>query len=145
MEDFKRILIPIDGSEASQVAVDKGLTLARMLGARVKILFVVDTSIFKDIPPDELITTVRGHMESKGWETFEDIEEKADDMGIEMEKSLVHGHPDEEIVKESENFDLIVIGTHGRSGIAKLLIGSITERVVKYAKCPVMVIKTKEE
>ncbi len=145
MEDFKRILIPTDGSETSEIAVDKGLALARMLGASIKVLFVVDTTTFRDIPPDELITNLRGHMESKGDDILSEIEERADELGVEMEKSLVHGHPDDLIVEESENFDLIVIGTHARSGLSRLLIGSITERVVRHAKCPVMVIKTMEE
>ncbi len=145
MEDFKRILIPTDGSKTSEVAVDKGLSLARLIGAKVKVLFVVDTQTFRDIPPDDLITTLRGHMESKGNEILDEIEERADDMGVELEKSLVHGHPDDLIVEESKNFDLIVIGTHGRSGLSRLLVGSITERVVRHAKCPVLIIKTEEE
>ncbi|MFO8110402.1 MAG: universal stress protein [Thermoplasmata archaeon] len=145
MEDFKRILIPTDGSKTSEVAVDKGLSLARKIGAKVKVLFVVDKGNFRDIPPDDLITTLRGHMESKGNEMLDEIQEKTDELGVEMEKSLVHGHPDDIIVEESKDFDLIVIGTHDRSGLSRLLIGSVTERVVKHALCPVMVIKTREE
>ncbi len=145
MEDFKRILIPTDGSQTSDVAVRKGLSLARMIGAKVKVLFVVDKGNFSNIPPDDLITTLRGHMEAKGNEILDEIEATADEMGVEMEKSLIHGHPDELIVAESKDFDLIVIGTHDRSGLSRLLIGSVTERVVKHAACPVMVIKTREE
>ncbi len=145
MEEFKKILIPTDGSEANEIVVEKGLAMARLLGARVTALFVVDTSTFKGVPPDELITTLRGHMEVKGDEVIKNIVEKGDEMGVDVDKSLVHGHPDEIIIDESKDHDLIVIGTHGRSGISRLLMGSTAERVVRYAKCPVMVIRIKEE
>ncbi len=145
MEEFKKILVPTDGSEANEIVVEKGLGLARLLGARVTALFVVDTSTFKGVPPDELITTLRGHMEVKGNEVLEGIVEMGEEKGVEVEKSLVQGHPDEMIIEESKDHDLIVIGTHGRSGISRLLMGSTAERVVRFAKCPVMVIRIKEE
>lgn len=145
MEEYNRILIPTDGSEGSRDVIDRGLSLARMLGAKVRILFVVDTSTFRDIPPDELITTLRGHMEAKGNEILDEIEEKGEDMGVEVEKSVVNGPPDEMIIEESKDSDLIVIGTHGRSGLSKLLVGSTTDRVIRKAKCPVLVMKIEEE
>ncbi len=145
MEEFKKILVPTDGSEANEIVVEKGLGLARLLGARVTALFVVDTSTFKGVPPDELITTLRGYMEVKGDEVLGEIVDKGEEMGVGVDKSLTHGHPDEIIIKDSEDHDLIVIGTHGRSGISRLLMGSTAERVVRYSKCPVMVIRIKEE
>lgn len=77
MEEYNRILIPTDGSEGSREVIDRGLSLARMLGAKVRILFVVDTSTFRDIPPDELITTLRGHMEAKGNEILDESKLRA--------------------------------------------------------------------
>lgn len=145
MEEFKKILVPTDGSEANETVIEKSLYLARMLGAKLKVLFVVDTSTFKGIPPDELITTLRGHMESKGTEILDKVVEDGKEIGVEVEKSLVHGHPDDIIIEESKNQDLIVIGTHGRSGLSRIFIGSTTERVVKHSECPVMVIHIKEE
>ncbi len=145
MEEYNRILIPTDGSEGSREVIDRGLSLARMLGAKVRILFVVDTSTFRDIPPDELITTLRGHMEAKGNEILDEIETKGEDMGVDVEKSVVNGPPDEMIIEESKDSDLIVIGTHGRSGLSRLLVGSTTDRVIRKAKCPVMVMKIEEE
>ncbi len=145
MEQYKRILIPTDGSKSNDIVVDKGLSLARLLGAKVKLLFVVDTSTFADVPPDELITTLRGYMEAEGNNILDEIEERADDMGIEIEKSIVDGHPAEVIIEESGKQDIIVMGTHGRSGITKLLMGSTAEKVIHNGKCPVMVIKIQEE
>ncbi len=145
MEEFKKILVPTDGSEANESVVERSLYLARMLGAKLKVLFVVDTSTFKGFPPDELITTLRGHMEAKGTEILDSIVKEGKELGVEVEKSLVHGPPDEMIIEESKDQDLIVIGTHGRSGLSRIFIGSTTDRVVKNAECPVMVIHIKEE
>ncbi|MGM0510641.1 MAG: universal stress protein [Thermoplasmatota archaeon] len=145
MEEFESILIPTDASEANKKVIDKGLSLARLLGAKVTILFVVDTSTFRDVPPDELITTLRGHMEAKGNELLDEIEEEAEELGVEMEKSIVHGEPTKTIIEESEDHDLIVIGTHGRSGLSRLLVGSTSETIIRQAKCPVMVVRIEEE
>ena len=145
MEDFKKVLIPTDGSEANNEAVEKGLSLARLMGARATILFVVDTSSFIDIPPDELVTNITSIMESQGNEYINEIIEEADELGVDTEKKIVTGHPAEEIIKESENHDMIVIGTHGRSGLSRILLGSTAEKVVRHSQCPVMLIKIKEE
>ena len=145
MEEFESILIPTDASEANKKVIDKGLSLARLLGAKVTILFVVDTSTFRDVPPDELITTLRGHMEAKGNELLDEIEEEAEELGVEMEKSIVNGEPTKTIIEESEDHDLIVIGTHGRSGLSRLLVGSTSEIIIRQAKCPVMVVRIEED
>ena len=145
MEQYKRILIPTDGSKSNEEVVDKGLSLARLLGAKVKLLFVVDTSTFTDVPPDELITTLKGYMEAEGNNVLDRIEEKAEEMGIEIEKSIMDGHPAEVIIEESEKQDIIVMGTHGRSGITKLFMGSTAEKVIHQGKCPVMVVRIEEE
>lgn len=145
MEDFKKILIPTDGSEANNEAVEKGLSLARLMGARATILFVVDTSSFIDIPPDELVTNITSIMEKQGNEYINEIIEEADELGVETEKKITTGHPAQEIINESENHDMIVIGTHGRSGLSRIFLGSTAEKVVRHAKCPVMLIKIKEE
>ena len=145
MEDFKKILIPTDGSEANNEAVEKGLSLARLMGARATILFVVDTSSFIDILPDELVTNITSIMEKQGNEYINEIIEEADELGVETEKKITTGHPAQEIINESENHDMIVIGTHGRSGLSRIFLGSTAEKVVRHAKCPVMLIKIKEE
>ncbi len=145
MESYKKILIPTDGSEANSVAVEKGLSLARLIGAKAKILFVVDTSTFIDLPPDDLVTNITSHMKNKGEEVLDKIEEKSDEFGVDIERSVKEGHPVGIIIEESEDSDIIVIGTHGRSGFSRLLLGSTAEKVIRHAECPVMVIKIKED
>ncbi|MFW6304676.1 MAG: universal stress protein [Candidatus Saliniplasma sp.] len=145
MESYKKILIPTDGSEANSVAVEKGLSLARLLGAKAKILFVVDTSTFIDLPPDDLVTNITSHMKNKGEDVLDNIEEKAEEFGVSIERSVKEGHPAEIIIQESKDVDIIVIGTHGRSGFSRLLLGSTAEKVIRHAECPVMVMKIKED
>lgn len=145
MESYKKILIPTDGSKANSIAVEKGLSLARLLGAKAKILFVVDTSTFLDLPPDDLVTNITSHMKNKGEDVLDDIEERADEVGVDIERSVIEGHPAEIIIEDSKESDIIVIGTHGRSGFSRLLLGSTAEKVIRHAMCPVMVIKIKEE
>ncbi|MGM0404778.1 MAG: universal stress protein [Thermoplasmatota archaeon] len=145
MESYKKILIPTDGSKANSIAVEKGLSLARLLGAKAKILFVVDTTTFIDLPPDDLVTNITSHMKNKGEDVLDDIEERADEVGVDIERSVKEGHPAEVIIEESSESDIIVIGTHGRSGFSRLLLGSTAEKVIRHAECPVMVIKIKED
>lgn len=145
MESYEKILIPTDGSEANIEAVEKGLSMARLLGAKAKILFVVDTTTFIDIPPDDLVTNVTSHMKNKGEDVLDTVEEMADDYGVHIERTVKEGHPTEIIIEESSNADILVIGTHGRSGLSKLLLGSTAEKVIRHSKCPVLVVKIKEE
>ncbi|MFO7791893.1 MAG: universal stress protein [Candidatus Saliniplasma sp.] len=145
MESYEKILIPTDGSEANVEAVKKGLSMARLLGAKAKILFVVDTSTFIDLPPDDLVTNVTSHMKNKGEEVLDEVEEMADEYGVHIERTVKEGHPAEIIIDESSKSDILVIGTHGRSGFSRLLLGSTAEKVIRHSDCPVMVVKIMEE
>lgn len=84
-------------------------------------------------------------MEAKGNELLDEIEEEAEELGVEMEKSIVNGEPTESIILESAKYDLIVIGTHSRSGLSRLLVGSTSERIIRHARCPVMVVRIEED
>lgn len=145
MEEYKRVIIATDGSEETEIVIERGLSLARLIGASVKILFVVDTGSLSGIPPDEVITTVEGHIEAEAENVLDDIEGKAENMGLELEKSIKKGAPSEIIVSESEDQDIIVMGHHTRSGLSRLLTGSTAQRVIRNAECPVMVVRLEEE
>ncbi|MBS3817228.1 MAG: universal stress protein [Candidatus Thermoplasmatota archaeon] len=145
MEEYERVIIATDGSEETEIVIEKGLSMARLLGASVKVLFVVDTGSLSGIPPDEVITTVEGHIEAEAENVLDDIEGKAENMGIELEKSIKKGAPSEIIVSESEDQDIIVMGHHTRSGLSRLLTGSTAQRVIRNAECPVMVVRLEEE
>jgi len=145
MEEYNRIIIPTDGSEENEKVVDEGLSLARMLGAKVKVLFVVDTGSLSGLPPDDMITTLEAQIETRANEILGDIEERAKDWGIPFEKSIQKGAPSNIIVSEAKEDDLIVMGHHNRSGLSRLITGSTAQKVIRKADCPVMVIRLEED
>ncbi|MFP4143005.1 MAG: universal stress protein [Thermoplasmata archaeon] len=141
MEEYNRIIIPTDGSEENKKVVDEGLSLARMLGSKVKVLFVVDTGSLSGLPPDDMITTLEGQIETKANEILDDIEARAQNWGIPFQRSIQKGAPSEIIVSEAREDELIVMGHHNRSGLSRLLTGSTAQKVIRKADCPVMVIR----
>ncbi len=145
MKEYERIIIATDGSEENERVIQQGLSLARLVGASVKVLFVIDTGGLSGIPPDELITALEGHMESEAERVLEDIGEKADEMGIKVEKSIKNGDPSQIITSESNKEDIIVMGHHKRSGLSRLFRGSTAQNVIEKADCPVMVIRLEDE
>ncbi len=145
MEEYNRIIIPTDGSEENEKVVDEGLSLARMLGAKVKVLFVVDTGSLSGLPPDDMITTLEDQIETRANEILGEVEGRAKDWGIPFEKSIQKGAPSNIIVSEAKEDDLIVMGHHNRSGLSRLITGSTAQKVIRKADCPVMVIRLEED
>jgi nucleotide-binding universal stress UspA family protein len=144
MEEFRKILIPTDGSEYTMAAVRKGLSLARLINAEVTALYVIDESTFSGIPPDSLITDVYSLLQQEGERAVSAVKEMGEAMGVRVTTKIRSGVPAPEIVEEAEEHDLIVMGTLGRTGLDKLLLGSVAERVVRHAPCPVMLIRVRE-
>lgn len=138
---FKRILIAIDGSETASLAIRHGVALASGLGAEIRTIFVFEpmASYASEIglSPDELLQVA----------SAEDVRvrEALDHTGVlphGTEHLLRVGHPATMIDKEARNWpaDLIVMGSHGRGGLGRVLLGSVAEHVVRHAPCPVLVI-----
>ncbi len=145
MEEYQRIVIATDGTEENRLVIDKGLSLARLIGAKTKIVFVVDTGTLSGLPPDELITAVEDHIEGEAEDILNDLEKKAEEIGVDLEKSIKKGAPAEIITSESEKGDLIVMGHHTRSGLSRLFTGSTARKVIRDADCPVMVVRLEED
>ncbi|MDG6219957.1 MAG: universal stress protein [Candidatus Thermoplasmatota archaeon] len=145
MDQYKRILIPTDGSEYTKIAVEKGISLAALLGAKVTALYVVDQASFAAIPPDSMITNLYSILNREGEEAVKHVKELGEKAGVQVEMKIAEGVPAEEIVKEAKANDIVVMGTLGRTGISRLLLGNVAEKVVRHAPCPVMLIRLKEE
>jgi len=144
MEGIKRILIATDGSEPTKLAVAQGLHLAKLLGAKVTALFVVDQVPLQSMPADSTVVfSVHALIESEGKKAVSDVKEAGDKMGVEVTSLVVEGSPAKKIVEIAADFDLVVMGTIGRSGLSKLFIGSVAERVVRYAPCPVLTVRAR--
>jgi len=138
---FKKILIPTDGSEYTKDAIEKGLSLAKLCEAKVTAIYVVDQTSFINFPMDSTIVNVYSLLEKEGKEALEYVKKKGDSMGVEVTTVMEEGSPVRKIVEVSENFDVIVMGTLGRTGMSKLLLGSVAERVLRHANCPVLVVR----
>ena len=126
---YRHILIPTDGSELAERGVAHGLALAKSLGAKVSVIYVV-----------EPLLAVTGDFAS----VLDRAENAAREAGVfceTMQKENVQ--PDQAIVAAAEDkgCDLIVMSWHGRSGLSTLLIGSVTNKVLTYAKTPVLVCR----
>jgi universal stress protein A len=136
--NYKKILFATDFSEPSEAAFQHATALARESGALLMIVHVQEVFIS---PAGEMLV-VPGHLPSPQLrKMLNDV--VPHDVTIRLEHHLVIGTPGEDIVRlaDESNADLIVIGSHGRTGLTRLLMGSVAERVMRTAKCPVLIIK----
>jgi nucleotide-binding universal stress UspA family protein len=137
---FKKILIGYDGSAQGERATETALALAQSLDARV-LLFAVarppEPATMVEV--DAMLDNAREHFE----EQFRKLTQRAKDLGVELETDIAVGHPVEQIVHraETDHVDLIILGRRGRSRFEKMLVGSTAEKVLRYAHCPVMVVR----
>lgn len=136
---YNRILIPTDGSDFSKEATAHGLALAKLTGAEVTSLFVIDDSSYLNIGP--VIASLPQTLEEEGNKAVAYVKSEGEKQRVKVKTRIERGSPAQVIVKCSRDYDLIVMGTHGRSGVSKLVMGSVAEKVVKTAECPVLVIR----
>lgn len=143
--EIKRILFPTDFSEGALNALPYAVDIARSYGAKLYMLHVIydiATASGLHVPHisvdemyKELDASARKELEKFGADIIKDIKD--------IEYSVIRGIPYEEILKfaKEKQIDLIVIGTHGRKGLDRVLFGSTAERVVRNATCPVLTVR----
>ncbi len=144
MEDIRKILIATDGSEYTKEAVSQGLHLAKVLDAEVTALYVIDQTSFVSFPIDSSIVSVYSLLENEGKRAVEEVKKEGEALGVKVTTVVAEGSPTRKIVEMAANMDLVVIGTLGRSALSKLFMGSVAERVTRYAPCPVLVVRSKK-
>lgn len=135
---YDRILHPTDGSDASNRAVDHALELAGTYDATLHVLSVVDTDAFAALDGIDL-----GTIRDQRAEAAETIADRAEEAGVDVVTAVRDGTADDEILAYAEeaDIDMIVMGTHGRSGVGRVLLGSVTEAVVRRATVPVVTVR----
>jgi len=140
---YKKILIPTDGSAVSMEAANQALEIAKAMNSKVHVIYVVDIVPFVGLPTEGLWESMKEILEEEGTEALQKIKKKAKEMGLHITSEVLEGSPSNEIVQyaEKEKMDLIVIGTSGKSGLDKILLGSVAEKVSKKAHCPVLLVK----
>ncbi len=143
---FKRILVPIDFSEASHKALFYATAFAEECGAEITLLHVVELPAYPELGYAH-VPMKEAEQKKAALETLEvaDVELGASARLIKSRVARV-GNPSQEIIEEArrQNSDLIVISTHGHGALRHLLLGSTTEKVVRHASCPVFVVREHE-
>jgi len=142
---IKTILFPTDFSNGARAAMDHAVSLSEDYKARLILLYVIqDISIAEWYIPSPLsVTDLLEDMEKSAWKEIDKWGAEISPKVKNMEKMVVRGVPFVEIIKtaKDKNADLIVIGTHGRTGIDHMLFGSTAEKVVRKASCAVLTVR----
>jgi Universal stress protein UspA and related nucleotide-binding proteins len=147
---FTNILVALDGSEASQRALVRAVDEAERWKAKLQVIYVVEMINFSSLTPDN---TLEGEntreilyrvMEKEGKEVLRKAKKSGTEKGLTVITHLKQGHAGIEIVSlaEQEKSDLIVVGSHGKSNIDRLLMGSVSTFVVTHSKITTIVVRT---
>jgi nucleotide-binding universal stress UspA family protein len=143
---IKTLLVPTDFSERSSAAVEMALSMAKQVGAKTLFLHSLDWS---DHPDEMTAMSDEGYafMKDQASAFLNDLVQKALKQGVEASAELANGVPFLEIIQAAgkHHADLIIMGTHGRTGLQHLMMGSQAERVLRQAPCPVLTIKNRKE
>ena len=145
---YRHILIPTDGSELAQRAVPHGLSLAKAVGAKVTALVVEHSFDVFNVPESKMYSMPKefaayaAHIKAHATKILDEVAQAAKAIGVSCEAvQEVHDHPYEAIIKAAtdKGCDLIVMASHGRSGISGMVLGSVTTKVLTHTKIPVLV------
>ena len=140
----QHFLVPIDFSQYADYALDYAMTLAKTLQARLTLLHVIHamplgvTDMGTALPYSYL-----QELEAEITQNMQTYLKRVQDAGLEGDTMVVHGMPFDEIVQtaKTNNVNLIIMGSHGRTGLGRLFLGSVAEKVVRLAPCPVLVTR----
>lgn len=137
---FDRILVPVDESDAASAALDHALEIASDREASVFLCYVADTN---EPSQTRVGTEVVDVLEEEGEDIVSDARERAADRGVAATADVVQGTPHDAIVDyvESRAIDLVVMGTHGRDGLERYVLGSVAESVVNASPVPVLTVR----
>ncbi|SDD85248.1 Nucleotide-binding universal stress protein, UspA family [Cupriavidus sp. YR651] len=149
---YQRILLAVDGSRSSDLALSQAIAIAKTTGAEVRVLYVVDDSdVYFEasyFDPRELI----GNLVAHGRKALDVAIARLSEAGIRSkaqldEKPVAPGRISSTIVAEADtwNADLIVMGTHGRRGVRRLLMGSVSEGVLTKTNKPLLLVRSEAE
>lgn len=144
---LERILVPVDFSEGSKAALEYAQGLAGRFGASVDVLHVWFTPAY--ISPAVAVQVARGEIETLELVARREAEQQMQSFldgvpnpeGVPIATRIEYGYEPQAIVDIAKSYDLVVMGTHGRSGLSHFIIGSVAEKVIRQAPCPVVCIR----
>ncbi len=142
---FEQILVPYDASSYANHAFDDALKIAEKFGSKITVLTVLGTKVEQStgISLERAIEIQEGY-EDVATKILKDLEGLAKEIGVEFSFKVIYEPSRYKGIvnfSNSNSMDLIVMGSHGRSGIKKALLGSVASGVVEHANCPVLIIK----
>jgi nucleotide-binding universal stress UspA family protein len=137
---YDRVLLPTDGSAGMERVIDHAAGLADVHDATLHAMYVVDTASLTDLPMESSWEGVTTALEREGETALEAVERRVSN--VDVRTSIVEGSPSRDIVAfaDEEDCDLVVMGTHGRAGVERWIIGSVAERVVRESTVPVLTV-----
>jgi len=145
--EYKKILIGTDGGELMGPVYDHGAYVAQLTNATVHVAYVLDVAGFTAYPIDASWENMYDVLLSEGREIVANAKRELTARGVREDRvvtEVLDGHPAEELdtYAESHGVNLIVIGSHGRKGLDRLLIGSVADKIIRGARVPVLVIRS---
>jgi nucleotide-binding universal stress UspA family protein len=144
---IRSILLPTDFSDCGNYALSYAASLARTFGASIICVHVIEPMVstvgYSGMTEPLPIADITDQLEYSAERELPKLAEREELAGLQVEEVIVHGEAASEIVRVSKerNVDLIVVSSHGRTGLGRILFGSTAEAVVRHASCPVLVVK----
>ena len=137
---FPNILVAVDGSESAKKAFEKSIYLAQKCNSRIDLVHVVQC----EVGGDSANTFEKiDELKEKAKKMLEEYKIQASSKNVPIQITVMQGDPAKVIIElaKAKNYDLIIMGTRGRTAFQELLIGSVSQKVMHHASCPVMVVR----
>lgn len=147
--NFKKIMIATDGSDCSKLAAKRGIDLARLSGGTVYAVYVVSTAslsmdgdYFSSVRANPNLELIYEALKNQGQQAVDYVISLGEMKEVNVKPVLLEGNTAEELLRyaKEEKMDLVIMGTLGKTGLYRLLLGSVAENVVRHSKVPVMVV-----
>jgi len=140
---YDHVLVPTDGSDPAAAATEHALAVAERFDATVHALYVVDVDGIAHEAPGLGLDALRDALREEGEAATAAVAERTADRGVDVTEAVIEGLAEDAIVDyaEENDVDLIVMGTHGRRGVERYVVGSVTERVVRATDVPTLVVR----
>ena len=153
--NFKKIMIATDGSDCSRLATDKGIELARLSVGTVYAVHVISKAYLFNTPMDgdyfmgmnPYWESIHEALKKQGQQAVDYIKGLGEIKGINVESILLEGNPSEELIRyaDEEKMDIVIMGTLGKTGLDRILMGSVAGNLARHSKVPVMVVRKRHE